>query len=263
MCRLRRIGGWWQADDLGLSVVRVNGRASRSFRLNPSDELTIGRMRFRIMYDPPTANDEDAESIAAAVLSVAPVQLRASVAESETPEAPTVARDSVSKHEIRIDAPVIGAEASEFRPAHLVPLGGGPDFLVSQPKVTIGRKDDCDIVLSFSTISSKHCGLEYVDGYWRVLDLDSRNGIRVDGVRCKEAWVYPRTRLSIADRRFELDYDPQGDPPEADVSGPMYSRPLMATLGVSEEQLNKALSRHSEEEQDEPQRKPYDLLGNL
>ena len=263
LCRLRRADGWWQADDLGLNVVRVNGCTSGSFRLNPGDELTIGRMRFRIMYDPPATNDEDAELIAAAVLSEAPVQSPATVAERKPPEAPAGVSDSFPKHGVRVDAPMIAAEESEFRPAHLVPLGGGPDFLVAQPSVTIGRKDDCDIVLPFSTISSNHCGLEYVDGYWRILDLGSRNGIRVDGVRCQEAWIYPRTRLSIADRRFELDYVPQGDPPEANVSGPMYSKPLMATLGVSEEQLNKALSRHSEDEQDEPQRKPYDLLGNL
>lgn len=253
LCRLRHSDGWWHAEDLGLEVVRINGRPGRSTRLLPRDELSIGKMRFRIVYNPPAA--PDAEAIAAAVLAEDAVPPPVSGSERETVDAMPVPVPAVPV------APSVESGTIRFQPARLVPLGGGPDFLVPKPRVTIGRKENCDIVLPFSTISGMHCGLEFVDGYWRVLDLDSRNGIRVDGAPCKKAWVYPESRLSIADRRFELDYVPQGERPEPLETLP--SKPLMATLGISQSELNKALVRHTEEEQDEPQRKRYDLLDNL
>jgi FHA domain len=256
ICRLRRSRGWWHADDLGLGIVRVNGDAHQSLQLKPRDELTIGRMRFRILYEAPEEQMQDAEVIAEAVLSEQPPP-QALVNPQDAVPGPN---DAITKPAWRIDDQ--HRDSIRFQPARLVPLGGGPDFLVSQQKVTIGRKENCDIVLPFATVSSMHCGLEFVDGYWQVLDLGSRNGIRVDGVRCERAWVYPESRVSIADRRFELDYVPQGERPEPDPAS-IYSKPLMETLGISREQMDKALVRHREDDQDEPQRKRYDLLDNL
>jgi predicted component of type VI protein secretion system len=258
LCRLQYSDGWWYVDDLGTDVVRINGHSPRSERLVPGDELTIGKMRFRILYDPPAP--PDAEEIAAAVLAEDSVPPRVSDSERETVDALAVPLPAVPPPASGVSAE---PQTIRFQPARLVPLGGGPDFLVSQPRVTIGRKENCDIVLPFSTVSGMHCGLEFVEGYWRVLDLDSRNGIRVDGIACKKAWVYPESRLSIADKRFELDYVPQGERPEPLEAAPPYSKPLMATLGISQSEMNKSLARHSEEEQDEPQRKRYDLLDNL
>lgn len=258
ICRLRRMGGWWHAEDLSAGVVRVNGAAIQSLRLKPRDELAIGKMRFRILYEAPDEELRDAEAIADAVLSEQPPRSGPERA-ADTAEAVPEPSEAITKPARRIDDQ--HQESIRFQPARLVPLGGGPDFLVSQPRVTIGRKASCDIVLPFGTVSSMHCGLEFVDGYWQVVDLGSRNGIRVDGVPCRKAWVYPESRLSIADRRFELDYVPQGERPEPDP-GAVCSKPLMETLGISREQLDKSLVRH-DDDQDAPQRKRYDLLDNL
>ena len=65
----------------------------------------------------------------------------------------------------------------------LVPLGGGDPIPLLKKKLVIGRRESCDIVLRFPNISSRHCELTLQSGYWYIQDLDSRNGIRVNGVR--------------------------------------------------------------------------------
>ena len=55
----------------------------------------------------------------------------------------------------------------------LVPLGGGDNIPLLKKKLVIGRRPDCDITLRFPNVSSYHCELELVDGYWFIRDLGS------------------------------------------------------------------------------------------
>lgn len=97
----------------------------------------------------------------------------------------------------------------------LIPTGGGDPIPLLEPKLLVGRRSSCDIVLSLPNVSSQHCELELVNGYWRVQDLHSRNGIKVNGVRCDSKWLHPGDELSIAKNHFEIAYEPQGEaPPE-------------------------------------------------
>ena len=50
----------------------------------------------------------------------------------------------------------------------------------------IGRRDSSDCVLAHKRISGHHAQLEFVSGRWRVRDLRSRNGIRVNGRRLSQ-----------------------------------------------------------------------------
>ena len=53
----------------------------------------------------------------------------------------------------------------------LIPTGGGDEIPLLKPKLLVGRRDSCDICLQFSNISSRHCELEFINGYWQVTDL--------------------------------------------------------------------------------------------
>ncbi|MCB9833945.1 MAG: FHA domain-containing protein [Planctomycetes bacterium] len=44
-----------------------------------------------------------------------------------------------------------------------------------------GRQDDCDLVFADPRCSKKHCRIEFRAGAWRVVDLASANGTRVNG----------------------------------------------------------------------------------
>jgi adenylate cyclase len=95
----------------------------------------------------------------------------------------------------------------------LVPQGGGDPVPLLQKKLLVGRRDSCDIALRFPNVSSRHCEMEFVDGYWLVRDLGSSNGTKVNGVRVRAKWVMPGDELSIAKHRFKLDYNVASDAP--------------------------------------------------
>jgi len=95
----------------------------------------------------------------------------------------------------------------------LVPQGGGDPVPLLQKRLLVGRRDSCDIALRFPNVSSRHCEMEFVDGYWLVRDLGSSNGTKVNGVRVRAKWVMPGDELSIAKHRFKLDYNVASDAP--------------------------------------------------
>lgn len=95
----------------------------------------------------------------------------------------------------------------------LIPSGGGDPIPLLKPKLLVGRRSRCDITLEFPNISSHHCELELINGYWHVRDLGSRNGIKVNGQRCDSKWLVPGDELAIAKHRYEITYTPSGDAP--------------------------------------------------
>lgn len=100
----------------------------------------------------------------------------------------------------------------------LTPVGGGDPIPLLKNKLLIGRRDSCDIVLRFPNVSSHHCQLELVNGYWAVRDLGSSNGTKVNGSRVDTRWVLPGDELGIAKHRYRMMYTPQTEaepPPDA------------------------------------------------
>jgi adenylate cyclase len=90
----------------------------------------------------------------------------------------------------------------------LEPLGGGDPIPLLKDRLVIGRRQTSDICLDFANISTSHCELILEQGYWKVKDLQSKNGIKVNGERVLEKRVYPGDELSIAKHRYRLDYTP-------------------------------------------------------
>ena len=97
----------------------------------------------------------------------------------------------------------------------LIPLGGGDPIPLRKPKLLVGRRPSCDIRLEFPNVSSQHCELEWVNGYWRLRDLHSANGTKVNNERVDEKFVQPGDTITIAKHQFEIEYTP--DPNAAPV----------------------------------------------
>ena len=87
----------------------------------------------------------------------------------------------------------------------------------------VGRRESCDIVLRFSNVSAHHCQLTVNGGYWHVRDLNSRNGVKVNGVRVTDKRVDPGDTLSIAKHQYVAKYSPVDlgavGPPPPEVGG--------------------------------------------
>ncbi len=88
----------------------------------------------------------------------------------------------------------------------LVPVGGGDAIPLMRPRMTIGRRESCDIRLNFQNISGTHCELTYQKGYWMVVDLGSTNGVKVNGERTLRKALRPGDEVSVATHRYILQY---------------------------------------------------------
>lgn len=120
----------------------------------------------------------------------------------------------------------------------LVPLGGGDPIPLLKKKLLVGRRESCDIVLRFPNVSAHHCRLTLNGGYWYVQDLNSRNGVKVKGVKqTTEARVDPDDELIIARHPYRLMYSPSdlgavGPPPDVETSN-ILGQSLLERAGLS------------------------------
>ena len=74
-------------------------------------------------------------------------------------------------------------------PTELVPLCGRT--------ITIGRRHSNDVVIEDLTVSSHHCQVSDRSGHYRIRDLGSRNGTRLNGVPVREGVLFPGAKLGI------------------------------------------------------------------
>ena len=114
----------------------------------------------------------------------------------------------------------------------LIPCGGGDPVPLLKTKLLIGRRSHCDIQLQFPNISSHHCELEFLNGFWRVQDMGSSNGIKINGERLDSKWLMPGDVLSIGKHRYEMHYvPPDGQRPPEDKED-IFSRGLLEKAGL-------------------------------
>lgn len=93
----------------------------------------------------------------------------------------------------------------------LIPKDGGEPIPLIRTPLRFGRRESCDICLNFHNVSALHCELMFTDGYWHVRDLNSTNGIRVNGERVVKRVLRPDDVLSIAKKQFKIIYAPPND----------------------------------------------------
>ena len=88
----------------------------------------------------------------------------------------------------------------------LIPAGGGDSIPLIREKLTIGRRNSCDIPLRLPNVSGLHCELTFHDGFWWIRDLNSTNGIKVNGVRVPKKMLQPGDTVTIAKRSWTIEY---------------------------------------------------------
>lgn len=118
----------------------------------------------------------------------------------------------------------------------LNPVGGGDPVPLLKPRLLIGRRSQCDIVLAFSNVSAQHCQLEWTNGFWFARDLNSRNGIKVNGERCDSRWLQPGDELTIAKHSFTIQYQPTADAPPPDEEHDPLALGLLEKAGLMRRQ---------------------------
>ena len=72
--------------------------------------------------------------------------------------------------------------------------------------LTLGRAPENDCVLAHDSVSRRHARIVNTgDGRWRIEDLGSKNGVRVDGNRVNDAELAPSQWLAIGDVFCEFE----------------------------------------------------------
>ncbi|TWU37614.1 FHA domain protein [Novipirellula aureliae] len=121
----------------------------------------------------------------------------------------------------------------------LSPTGGGDIIPLVKDRILVGRRAESDIQLKFANVSGQHCRLTLEQGYWFIRDLNSRNGIKVDGHPVIRKRLDPNCKVSIARHHFTIEYEPQllgayGPPPaDDDYLDDLLKSSLMDRAGMS------------------------------
>jgi predicted component of type VI protein secretion system len=121
-------------------------------------------------------------------------------------------------------------------PAQLVALTGGPSIVLDKPILLLGRHPECDIQIDSRKISRRHCCIAQVGEYLVVRDLDSTNGIRINGDRVQEGKLHPGDELTIGNHRYQVAWDDLPAPhPGAMRREP--ARPAMPPVALDDDEV--------------------------
>jgi len=103
---------------------------------------------------------------------------------------------------------IVGHAARPFSGPHLpMPTGFAPLLLklegeslcieLACPDALLGRHSTADFRLAFPDISRRHCRVVFKGGAWHIYDLNSLNGVFVNGKRVNESVLFTGDRLFI------------------------------------------------------------------
>ena len=71
---------------------------------------------------------------------------------------------------------------------------------LSRGTIRIGRSEGSNLRLTPAAASKSHATIECFESHCEVTDLNSRNGLRVNGVATTDQLLWPGDRISIADQ---------------------------------------------------------------
>jgi pSer/pThr/pTyr-binding forkhead associated (FHA) protein len=97
-------------------------------------------------------------------------------------------------------APVTGDEAPEDVPLEreaAVLTWDGQRLRVDKRSVLLGRSRECDIQIEDANVSRRHAELRQEGTSFWIVDLDSTNGLEVNGKRVKRAKLDPGDSFTI------------------------------------------------------------------
>jgi pSer/pThr/pTyr-binding forkhead associated (FHA) protein len=91
-----------------------------------------------------------------------------------------------------------------FFPLKLFLQPSGPVVELTRPDMLMGRHSEADVQLPLPDVSRRHCRFLFVDQAWEVFDLDSLNGIYLNGERVRHAVLCDQDVLTIGGFRFQI-----------------------------------------------------------
>jgi predicted component of type VI protein secretion system len=100
---------------------------------------------------------------------------------------------------------------SAFIPLRLVLKPGGAYVEFTRPDMLVGRHTDADVRLALPDVSRRHCRMVFAHGGWQMFDLNSLNGVFVNGQRVEQATLRDGDQLRIGGLTFVVQTGPRAD----------------------------------------------------
>jgi pSer/pThr/pTyr-binding forkhead associated (FHA) protein len=125
-------------------------------------------------------------------------------------------------------------------PAQLLALTDGPSIVLDKPILLLGRHPECDIQIDSRKVSRRHCCIAQVADYLVVRDLDSTNGIRINGSRVQEGKLRHGDELTIGNHRYQVSWDDVAPQPQANLLKKELAPPERSASPVDDDELLEA-----------------------
>jgi pSer/pThr/pTyr-binding forkhead associated (FHA) protein len=96
-------------------------------------------------------------------------------------------------------------EPEPFQPLRLVLQPSGMVLEVTEPDVVVGRHSEAGLRLPLADVSRRHCRLTFKEGTWHLTDLNSLNGVQVNGEKVLESTLVNGDLLRIGGFTFAVE----------------------------------------------------------
>ncbi|MEP7199059.1 MAG: FHA domain-containing protein, partial [Chloroflexota bacterium] len=182
-------------------AVIVIGRDRRAAQI-PLSDRSVSRQHARITFDATGATIENLSQKNPARVNGQPISGRTRLGDS--------AVITLGAAQVRFQAAAHAPAAPQSHPhgsssgsisrvVVRLPSGQRIEARLSKAVVTLGRASDNDIVIDSPTISRHHARLERQGDTYRIVDLDSTNGLICDKQRIRERALRPHDVIHIRD----------------------------------------------------------------
>lgn len=94
------------------------------------------------------------------------------------------------------------SDAAAVEPSAKLALPGRP-----RAPLTLGRATDCTHRLADETVSRHHAAVRWEDGFWVICDLESTNGVYVNGRRVWRAALRSGDHVSLGAATVVVTHD--------------------------------------------------------
>jgi pSer/pThr/pTyr-binding forkhead associated (FHA) protein len=114
--------------------------------------------------------------------------------------------------QIRKQSQVLKKIPEKFQASVVIVKGHpeGMEFLISKEYTVLGRDTGADIVLNDAQVSRRHAAIEYREGMYRLMDLESTNGTRMSGALIKETKLSHGDKFSLGNTTLQFVLEDTG-----------------------------------------------------
>ncbi|MDB4969122.1 MAG: hypothetical protein JWN44_4811 [Myxococcales bacterium] len=242
---LKSNGSVFIEDLTSYNGIKVNGdRIAGRAPVNEGDRIQIGDYQLALKLDKAT-NVSGSAAAAPAIPSGAPA---AEMGEQKT--TPFIKENGAAPASILDLAPTVQTSivpttppvsGNQEAPARLVVVSSnfaGQEFVLDKAAVVIGRTDENDVVINHRSISRHHAKIVRENGHHHIVDLQSANGVRVNGEEYGKVELRKGDHVDLGHVRLRFvspgeDFIFDRDAQVVDVSGTKKSRAgLLAVLAL-------------------------------